>query len=209
MRHEHAMFLVLLWPAEARPESQHRIETGATLGYAFPGGNLERGSRTSDVTHGAALLELDGAYRFRPALSAGLAVSYGVTIPTLCESSSDCIASLGHEITVAGLVRWHVGSWRAFEPSATVAIGYEWLGTSLSSQGVTSSRGYRGGFAELAIEPMFRVSTRLVLGPAFGVRGGVFMRTSLEAPGISETRPTDGSELHFWPWLGVRAVADW
>jgi hypothetical protein len=184
-----------------------RVQVGATLGYAFPAGSLERGSRTSDVTFGAPFLQADGSYRVHPLVSAGGGISYGTVLPTLCATASDCASSLGRDVTVSFLARLHMGQWKAFEPSVDGSIGYEWLATSFSNDDVTSQRLYRGFAGGLAADALLRASPRFAFGLRLEVRGGSFHRTSLVAPGVDVGGPTDGNLIHLWPAVGLRAIA--
>ena len=202
-----AMLIFAALARHARADEERRIEVGTALGYAFPAGSLERGSRTSDVTSGVPLLELDGAYRVSRAWSVGAALSYGVAIPKLCATSSDCTSSLGHDETLALLGRWHVGQWGRFAPTVDAQLGYEWLGTSLSDNAAKSARSYRGFAGELAANAMLDVSSTIAIGLRMELRGGVFHHAAVVASGVDASAPTDGSALHLWPALGVRAAA--
>ena len=186
-----------------------RVQTGASLGYAFPAGALERGSKVSDVTYGLTELRIDGAYRLSPAWLIGLAVGYGVAIPKLCATSSDCVSSLGHDVTLGALGRWRVGVWKTFEPSVDIELGYEWFKANSTDNGATSSRAYRGWYASLAAFGAFRLSRRFILGPVLATTGGIFQNAAFEAPGVSTSHGTDGALPHLWLRLGVRAVAEW
>ena len=202
-----SIFAVVAFAGGARADEERPIQVGAVLGYAFPAGSLERGSRTSDVTFSAPFIAVDGAYRVSRAWSVGAAFSYGVAIPKLCVSSSDCTSSLGHDETLALLGRWHVGQWGPFAPTVDAQLGYEWLGTSLSDNGAKSARSYRGFAGALAADAMFNLSSRIALGLRMELRTGVFHRAAIVASGVDASGPTDGSALHLWPALGARAVA--
>jgi hypothetical protein len=199
-------FALVALPAGAHAAESPDVELGGSLGYAFPSGVLERGSRVRDVTFGAPLVSVDGAARVHPLLSLGAGLSYGIVIPTLCVTASDCTASTGHDFVTTLLARFHLGRWRAFEPSVDGALGYEWLGVGLSDEGVSSRRAYRGFVAAFAGDAMLRVSPRVALGVRFELRGGTFHRASLVAPGVDVSRPTDGDGLHFWPILAFRVA---
>lgn len=201
-----ALGLLVALGGSASADEGRPMQVGGVLGYAFPAGLLERGSRTADVTFGAPFVAFDGAYRIAGAWSVGAAFSYGVAIPKLCATSSDCTSSLGHDETLMLLGRWHIGQWGPFAPTVDARLGYEWLGTSLSDNGVTSVRRYRGFAGALAADAMFDVSSRIAVGLRTELRGGVFHRAAVVASGVDQSGPTDGSTLHLWPVLGARAV---
>lgn len=201
-----SLLAVVAFASGVSADEKRRIQVGALLGYAFSAGSLERGSRTSDVTFGAPFIAVDGAYRLSPAWSVGAAFSYGVAIPKLCVTSSDCTSSLGHDETLALLGRWHVGQWGLFAPTVDAHLGYEWLGTSLSDSGAKSARSYRGFAGALAADAMFNRSSRIALDLRMELRTGVFHRAAIVASGVDASGPTDGNTLHLWPALGARAV---
>src|SRR5882724_4721512 len=175
------------------------IQTGASLGYAFPAGALERGSRVSDLTYGLTELRVDGACRISSAWLAGFAVGYGLAVPKLCATSSDCLSSLGHDATLGALLRWRAGVWRTFEPSLDVELGYEWFKSNTTDSGAASSRAYGGWYASLVAFGAFRLSRRFGFGPVLTTTSGIFQNVEFDAPGVSTSHGTDGASLHFWP----------
>jgi hypothetical protein len=194
--------------ARADDEERHRAQIGGAIGWAFPAGSLEEGSRTSDETFGVTTFALDGAWRLHEKLSAGLLFQYGVVTPKLCATSSDCTSSLGRDVVLAPLVRWHLGRFGAFVPSLDAAIGYEWLSSKLSWKGVVSRRGHRGVFFGLDAFAGFALSRRVILGPTLGLAFGVADHSSIEAPGVDASHAVDGHALHLWPKLGARVVVE-
>lgn len=202
-----AMMVVVAVARGAQGGEVRPVELGATVGYALPAGSLESGSRMSDLTFGAPFGGLDAAYRVNRAWAIGASFAYGVTTPTLCATFSDCTSSLGHDETLALLGRWHVGRWGRFAPAVEGQIGYEWFSASLSDNGAVSERSYGGISAALAADALFAVTTRLAVGLRAELRGGVFHRATLVAPGIDASGPTEGPTLHLWPTLGARATA--
>ncbi|HEX6764418.1 MAG TPA: hypothetical protein VF103_03050 [Polyangiaceae bacterium] len=197
-------------PANASSADRSRpIGVGADLAYALPGGNLEEGSLLSDVTLGLVRLELDGAYRWQRRFSAGLGFGYGLVLPTICGSSSDCTSSLGSDVTVNLLGRWHIGVWKSFEPDVDLDLGYEWFSSKHSDSGVTSFRSFHGIFAGVGGHAQFRLTRALSVGPVIEVSAGSFAHASLEAPGVDVSRDTDGTAVHVWTSLGARALTTW
>lgn len=188
-------------------EEPRPLELGASLSGALPAGAIERGSRTSDVAFGAALGSLDVALRVHPAVDVGFAFAYGAVVPTLCASAAECVASTGHDASFALLGRWRFATWHALRPALEASLGYEWLETHLVDGDVSASRRYRGLAGGVAVLGGFALSERWTLGPTLGMRGGVFARARIDAPGIGQSRATDGARLHAWPFLGVRLAA--
>ena len=101
------------------------------------------------------------------------------------------VRRLGSLISPSMLGRVHVGEWSLFQPTIDAGVGYEWLSTTMSSDGVESTRSYRGFTATVAGNAMLRMSSRVELGLRFELRCGTFHRAGLEAPGISGARVGD------------------
>ena len=193
----------------AQAQEVRRSQLGIDLGYAFPAGSAERGADLSDVTFGIIEGGIDGAYRVHDRWSVGVAAHYGVAIPTLCSSSSECKASLGHDIRVGALGRVVVGRWGSFEPDAEVELGYEWFASKLVDSDVTSERKYRGVQATLRAHGGFALTRAVFLGPSLEIGTGIFGHTALDAPGIHEDRSTEGTDVHLWLGAGIRASTAW
>jgi hypothetical protein len=189
---------------ETRPR-----QLGVDLGYAFPAGSAERGADLPDVTFGIIEAGIDGAYRIHDKWSVGLAAHYGAAIPTLCSSSSECKASLGHDLRVGALGRLAVGRWGAFEPDAELELGYEWFASKLIDSDVASERKYRGAQATLRAYGRLELTRAVFLGPSLEFGTGIFGHTSLDSPGIHEARSTDGTSVHLWLGAGIRASTAW
>lgn len=211
MKHRRLSLLACLLTARASPvqADEPHVETGATVAYALPAGNLERGSQVSDVTYGLSQLAIDGAYRLDQQWAAGLVLRYGIAIPKLCSSSSTCLSSLGSDTTFAALGRWHPGAWKKLEPAFDVELGYEWFKAKDSDNSVTSSRSYRGWCTTIGAYGAFRLGRRLTFGPTISGTAGVFQHAALAAPGVSASHDTDGALLHLWLAVGVRGSAEW
>jgi hypothetical protein len=202
-------FGALLLTGAAGAAEPSRFDLGADLGYALPAGSLERGSDLSDLTYGSVGLGLDGAYRWHPLFAAGLVASYRAVIPKLCSSGGDCTSSLGHDASIGVLGRWYIGAWGVFVPDLDLRLGYEWLTAKHADAGASSSRSFRGFVLGVAGHAQFTLSRTFTLGPFLELTSGSFGRASLDAPGVSQSRETDGTALHLWMALGIRAVKAW
>jgi hypothetical protein len=199
-----ATILAFIIADNARGEE--RGEASASLGYAFPAGSLERGSRVSDTTYGAVPLAIDGAVFVTPRVALRLSAAFALAIPKLCASSSDCTASLGNDIAVDAGVRFALPDLGPFAPRFDAGFGWEWYTTSLSEKGVASTRAYSGPtFAALALSAPLRISRRFTLGPMLGVRAGAFTSSTKTTPSWTDSS-LDGAALH--AWLRASVVAD-
>jgi hypothetical protein len=194
-------------PAQAR--EPRRWQLGVDLGYAFPAGSAERGGDLSDVTFGIIEGGIAGAVRVHDQWSIGLAAHYGVAIPTLCSSGSECKASLGHDVRVGALGRGALGKWGSFEPDAELELGYEWFASKLVASNVASERKYRGVQAAMRAHGGFALTRALSLGPFLEFGTGIFSHASLDAPGIQHTRSTEGTGVHLWLGAGIRGSMVW
>ena len=102
--------LVLAWPifvvrltyaAEPERDGMH-VELGTRVGLALPVGAIEAGSRESDLMYGATPMALDVGYVASRYVSLGGFAAYAPTVPKLCASTPDCVASVtGTSTTVA------------------------------------------------------------------------------------------------------------
>jgi hypothetical protein len=193
----------------AQAQEVRRSQLGVSLGYAAPAGSAEQGADLSDVTFGIIEAGVDGAYRIEDRWSIGLATHYGVAIPTLCSSSSECKASLGHDVRVGALGRVVIGRWGSFEPDAEVELGYEWFASKLVDSDVAAERKYRGVQATLRAHGSFELTRAFILGPSLELGTGIFGHAALDAPGVHEDGSTDGTSVHLWLGAGIRASTAW
>lgn len=188
--------VVLFGAREAR--ARDRLETDASLGFAIPAGSLERASMLGDTTFGAASIQLDGAWFLARNVAVHAAISYAAGVPKLCASAGDCEASLGRDVAVdvgARIALFDVGR---FAPRLDLGVGWEWYATSLSDNGVSSTRAYSGPtFGALDLAMPFRVSSRFAIGPALGARVGVFTSVTRTTPTWSDSS-LDGEMVHAW-----------
>ncbi len=202
---------LLLCALVAASTSAHAAETrlsaGLEVGVAAPTGGLEAGSRLGDVTFGIVPIGLRLGYRLSGHLEVALVGTYGIGIPTLCASASECFASLGRDLVVGTRLAWILGRLGPTTPSLEAGIGYEWLRTSLTDNGVTSSRTYAGPVL-VAIEAFapFRLTRRWSLGPALGASMGVFRSARFDTPAGSIQGDTSSREVHAWWTAAVRTV---
>ena len=67
-----------------------------------------------------------------------------------------------HLDTLAALGRWHIGTWRSFQPDIDVELGYEWFGSKLADKPAMVNV-----LADLAIESEAATSTALRLARAY------------------------------------------
>jgi hypothetical protein len=193
--------------AGAAGEPERRFEAAASLGYAFPAGSSERGARLSDATFGNAALDLGFSYRLSRVLGVGILGRYGVAIPTLCASGSDCVSSLGHDVVIGARARFFLPRVLTADPYADVGMGYEWFASKLVDSRVTSAHSYNGPvLLWTEIGAPFRIGSRWTLGPALGLTLGTFVDSHLEAPGISNDLGVGERSIHAWLSVAGRAA---
>jgi hypothetical protein len=205
MRGTHTVaFIAAATLVAPRAEALDHVEGDASLGFAFPAGSLERGSRVGDTTVGAIPLEIDGAFFYTPRLALRGALSLALTIPKLCASAGDCKASLGHDYALDVGARIALPAVGPVSPRLDAGIGWEWYGTTLSDAGVSSTRSYSGPtFAVLAVSAPFRFGSRFALGPSLAIRAGAFTSASRTTPAWTDSS-LDGIAIHAW----LRAAVD-
>lgn len=195
-------------PRGSHAESKRRVEVSASLGYAFPAGSAERGSRVSDVTFGIVPLELDGTYHLTKAVGVGLSVRYAPVIPNLCSAFDDCTGSIGSDVAITAHTRFFLPRLGPIGPAADLGFGYEWFTSRLTDSGVTSSRFYRGPLL-LRVDLMapFRLSSRWTLGPTFGTIVGTFTNGTLDTPASETSYSIDERSVHVWLSVACRLAA--
>lgn len=194
-------------PSLAAPE-ERPWSVGLSLGYSFPVGSLEEASRVSDTTYGLVAVAPDVAYRIDPRLGIFVRGSYGVGVPTLCASASDCQDSLGSDVQLI------LGSRFSFERAigrrffGELGLGYEWYASTLSDEGVESTRRYRGALFSTRAGVDFGLGKHFSLGPIVDVCVGELSHSSFESPGVDRSGRVDGAAVHGWITLGLRAAID-
>lgn len=194
--------------AEEERIGEHKVELGARLGFSLPMGVIENGSRASDLTYGSVPIAFDGGLALSQVVSVGALFLYAPTIPKLCASASDCTSSLGHDILLGVLSRFHFPRMRWLCPDAEVGVGYEWASRSLADKGANSTRSFRGPRFTFAVVPIVPISKRFSLGLAIGASLAIASNVNLDAPGISESRAADGTRVHGSIDFAVR-VGSW
>lgn len=191
--------------AAAEDLPARRIELAASAGYAAPFGEAERGSRVSDTALGGVPFALDGSYRLTPLVGIALRARYGVTIPTLCSSASDCQASLGSDLALGVAARFHLPRVWVVSPLADVGLGYEWLTTRLVDAGATSTRSYGGPvLLDLELAAPFALGDRVTLGPEIGAWFGTFTHYELRTNALSPSGDVPSRGVRAWLSLGAR-----
>lgn len=209
MRARCVAVLVMALSALSMPARADAI--GASVGWAFPAGSLEQGSKTADVTHGLGTLALDYRRALTPALSLVLFGRYGVAVPTLCVTASDCTSSLGRDVAVGLRVGYAFIELRdelPLIPRVELGVGWEWLTTKLHDGDSGASRSYAGPIlASLELAGDARLSRRFTLSPTFSLMSGTFAHLSLGTPAGEASQWIGSRELHTWVSLSLRLSA--
>jgi hypothetical protein len=204
-----AVALVLASGSRSAEADDGRFSAGVEAGYSAPAGDLETGSHVADVAFGLVPFAVRLGYALTRRLVVGFVVGYAVGIPTLCATASDCVASLGRDVTLGARAEYIVTRVGRFEPRFEVGFGYEWLRTTLSNNGVSSSRSYAGPVvAALNVFAPFRLSPRLLLGPSIGASLGIFTSAELDTPAFSASGDVVARRLHAWLTPTVRAALE-
>lgn len=99
-----------------------------------------------------------------------------------------------------------VDDWVGRRAFAELGIGYEWYSSRLSDEGVESIRRYRGALRSTRAGIDFGLGKQFSLGPVLDIGIGEFSHSSFEAPGIDRGGRVDGSAVHGWLAVGVRAA---
>jgi hypothetical protein len=172
----------------------------------LPFGELERGTRSSDLSFGSIPLGLDAAYAVSRIISIGAFGVYAPSVPTLCAAASDCIASVGSDARLGLLVRARVPTSGQVLPVLEGGVGYEWTTRRLVDNGAESTRSFSGPILfRAAVIPTFRrEASRFEFGIPIGMAFGVAARSELESPGVHLESHADGRGVHGSVDLGIR-----
>jgi len=196
-----------LVPGSVRAETEQaaRCELAASVGGALPFCSIEAGSALRDVSFAATPFELALSYLTTGPWSASVAGGYAVSIPTLCANSSDCVASLGRDVSFTLAARYAAPSLGRLRPTVSLGVGYEWFTSKLSARGATSSRSLHGFLAPMVdLDAGFVVGRRWKLGPFLRASAGRFTGGTLHVPTGEEASLAQDSRWHGWLELGFR-----
>lgn len=192
-------------PPAAADELRRRVEIGASVGYGLPFGDAERGSRVSDTTFGDLLLGVDAGYRLTRRVGVAVHAHYGIGVPTLCATASDCEASLGSDVGLELVARFHAPRIGPFAPRVDLGMGYEWLTTRLVDGGAQSARSYAGPvFVTTRVEAPVDLGARWSIGPVLDASYGTFTSFTLRTTAQSFSGDVPWRSPHAWVSLGLR-----
>jgi hypothetical protein len=181
------------------------VSVGASVGWAAPLGSAERGGRLRDTTFGTVPLGLDASYRFLSSLGVAGHVTYGIGVPTLCQTAGDCTASLGTDVTAILGIRWHVPRLGPTAPLVDLGVGYEWFTARFADAGAHSARSYRGPVLTSGrLAAPFRVGPHWTIGPLVELSVGTFTARSLQTNVASISQDVASRAVHGWLQLGIR-----
>ena len=181
-----------------------RLALVGQLGYAYPVGSAEQGTDTRDVSFGIVPIALAASYDLSDRWTARARFQYAPNIPTLCADTSDCISSVGRDLSLTVGVGRALPAWRHARPELNLEVGWEWLTTKLVDSGVTSERSWNGPVAILELFVDLKTQGPWHLGPTVGFGAGFFSHFDLETPAGS-TGGSTATALHAWPSIGFRA----
>jgi len=176
---------------------ERQAEFGARLGFSFPVGLIERGTRESDLTYGMIPIALDAAYVLSSRVSLGALATYAPTIPKLCASTSECFASIGDDFSLILLTRLHppaIGG--RIRPDLELGVGYLWSRRTLDDSDVDSARTARGPAFRVALVPSVSLSRYFEFGLAVGTTLSIAGHVGLDAPGVLQERAPEHPGVH-------------
>jgi hypothetical protein len=181
------------------------VEVSASIGARVPFGSLQVGSAVRDVTFGSVPIEARVSYVGVNRWAFGISGSYALSVPTLCASGSDCIASLGRSATATAIAAYELRRFWKVRPNVSAGIGYEWFTAKLSDAGAAASRTYHGIVVpSLDLFAAFDVGHRWGMGPFVQLMEGKFTGGSVhDAAGVTTSLGAGG--WHTWAMLGFRA----
>jgi hypothetical protein len=181
------------------------VSVGASAGWAAPLGSAERGARLRDTTFGTVPLGLDASYRVLSSLGIAAHVTYGIGVPTLCQSTGDCTASLGTDVGLVFGIRWHLPRIGPTSPLVDLGLGYEWFSARFADAGAHSARSYRGPLLTSGrFAAPFRVGAHWTVGPLVELSVGTFTAQSLQTNVASISQDVASRAVHAWLQLGIR-----
>lgn len=200
MRWLHAFAFLLVAPSAA---AEDRWDVGGSIGYAAPVGSSQRGDKTSDTASALVPFSIDASYRATRNVGVAASLGYGVGVPTLCGSASECVSSLGHDVSFSVRAKVFLPSVFRFEPAIELGPGWEWLTTKLVDGGVETSRAYGGPVFVVEASSPFRLGKRVTLGPVLGATVGTFTTARLDTPAFSRD-DFGGHAMHAWLSASLR-----
>jgi hypothetical protein len=176
------------------------------LGYAFPFGSLERGSDQADVVYGIVPLSVEAGYKLNSRVALVIHGGYAFGIPKLCATASDCEASLGHDVVLAGGARFVLPRLGPVGFQLRATFGYEWFRSELSDSGVSSARDYRGPLlTSLQVSGNLGSDNRSI-GLFAALSYGIFSHRELETPAFTTGSLVDRASAHAWLSVGLRGA---
>jgi hypothetical protein len=187
----------------APPIATRFVVTGQ-VGYGYPLGGAEQGTDTRDVSFGIVPLALGSSYDLDGRWTTRARFQYAPNIPTLCADTSDCISSVGRNVSVTVGVGRALPAWRYARAELNLEVGWEWLTTRLVDSGVSSAHSWSGPVALLELFVNLESEGPWRLGPTFGLEAGFFSHFDLDTPAGTAGGAT-ATAIHAWPTLGFRA----
>jgi hypothetical protein len=213
------LLAVLLLPTLALAQ----VTLGLRVGYAIPGGDLQKDSPLADRIASQVPLQLDVNYRLTPGVSAGIYVGYGFA--QIAGATKDQVAFLlGPGATYsastlrAGLQASYAYPFGAIVPWAGISSGFESAGFELkSSDGAKTMTGAARGWeyfnlqggADYKFTPAFGAG----LYVSWGMGAYRYMSTVIKTGTLADSVSASGglgdqAASHNWFTFGVRGTYD-
>ena len=206
-----AFVATLLVPSNAFAHDEvidaRKVEVSAAVGWSAPVGSSESGTRTSDTAIGMAPFALGAAYRASRLVGVAIGVRYGIAVPTLCTDASSCKSSLGADVALTLRARFYLPRFAGAAPHVDAGLGYEWMTTRLTDNGVASSRAFSGPLVlSASLASPFELGPRWSLGPFVAGDVGTFTSASVDGPGVHTSGSVPIHALHAWLTAGAEVA---
>jgi hypothetical protein len=186
--------------------AQAQLQLGARLGYAIPGGSIDKGESYSSFTSSQVPLQVDVGYRFEQfSLAVYFAYAPGQTgsfIDGQCAGIT--CSTYGMMYGVSGI--WNFAPKAGMQPWIGARLGSEYLQFKFEGGGASTTLttsafdiGFQGGL-DFALGP-------ITLGPYLSYDTAKFSKITLEGGGSSASQsiPSDQQTWHNWFAIGAKA----
>jgi hypothetical protein len=192
-----------LSPSSRREPSPSGLRVGLRSGYAIPIGTAFTTSGAMNETMvGYVPLRLDIGYRIADHFYVGGNAQLAAILSTACPSGATCS---GTDTRIGVMAAFHLRPKRIVDPWIGLGMGFEWLSTSRTVDGMTvdiNARGLELVDVELGMD--VRPAGVFRIGPVLSGSVGRFARIA-----VNGTETTDfTASLHSWVMLGVRGAFD-
>jgi hypothetical protein len=204
-------FLALLLSTAAAhaegPVPDRGAEIALRSGLAIPFGETQNGSNFDQYASTAIPFVVEAGFRADASLFFG--ARFGYAFPQLKNPNNACTnASCDGSVVTLGLEGiYRINPYQTFAPWFGLGAGYGWTSADASANNVTAGFTFRGFEGQLMAGGDYRLSDKLVIGPALEFAFGRFDTVETRTP-ILGNRETDvtNTAWHEWLTIGVRGA---